>query len=92
MIDWAKCIFCRNVSRKKDYKLINIVTFEACNSIRASAEARGDEELLPVSRTVDLIASEGKYHKHHTWQGKYQIAVYEWETCQRIRGCVCRVP
>ena len=62
-IDWTKCIFCRNASRKKDYKPINIVTFEACNSIRAAAEARGDEELLPVLRTVDLIASEGKYHK-----------------------------
>ena len=61
--DWTKCIFCRNASRKKDYKPINIVTFEACNSIRAAAEARGDEELLPVLRTVDLIASEGKYHK-----------------------------
>ena len=62
-IDWAKCIFCQNASRKKDYKLINIVTFEACNSVRAAAEARGDEELLPVLRNVDLIANEGKYHK-----------------------------
>ena len=74
-IDWTKCIFCRNASRKKDYKLINIVTFEACNSIRAAAEARGDEELLPVLQTVDLIASEGKYHKscHASYVSKANI-------------------
>ncbi|XP_028412609.1 uncharacterized protein LOC114535509 [Dendronephthya gigantea] len=74
-IDWTKCIFCRNASRKKDFKLINIVTFEACDSIRAAAEARGDEELLPVLRTVDLIASEGKYHKscHASYVSKANI-------------------
>ena len=74
-IDWTKCIFCRNASRKKDYKLINIVTFEACNSIRAAVEARGDEELLPVLRTVDLIASEGKCHKscHASYVSKANI-------------------
>ncbi len=26
-IDWTKCIFCQNASCKKDFKLINIVTF-----------------------------------------------------------------
>ncbi|CAB3981721.1 multidrug resistance-associated 4-like isoform X1, partial [Paramuricea clavata] len=75
LTDWTKCIFCRNASRKRDFKLINIVTFEACNSIRTAAEARGDEELLPVLRTVELIASEGKYHKscHASYVSKANI-------------------
>ncbi|CAB3983850.1 Hypothetical predicted protein [Paramuricea clavata] len=75
LIDWTKCIFCRNASRKRDFKLINIVTFEACNSIRTAAEARGKEELLPVLRTVDLIASEGKNHKscHASYVSKANI-------------------
>ena len=69
-IDWAKCIFCRNASRKKYYKIINIVTFEVYNSIRAAAEGRGDKELLPVLRTV-----EGKCHKscHASYVSKANI-------------------
>ena len=63
--DWPKCIFCKNATWKRDRKLINIATFEACNSIKESAEAREDHELLSVLQTVnyDLIAAEGKYHK-----------------------------
>lgn len=72
--DWTKCLFCRNASHKKDFKLINITTFEACNSINVAAEARCDEELL-LLRSHDLIASEGKYHKscHASYVSKANI-------------------
>ena len=57
-IDWSKCFFCKNK------KLINISTFEACESIKKAAEANNDEEMLHTLRNVnDLIAAEAKYHK-----------------------------
>lgn len=75
--DWSKCIFCQNTTRRKDKQLINIATFEACNSIRESAEAREDHELLSVLQSVnyDLIAAEGKYHKacHASYVSKMNI-------------------
>lgn len=75
--DWSKCIFCKNVTKKKDRQLINIATFEACNSIKESAEARKDPELLNVLESVnyDLIAAEGKYHKacHASYTSKVNL-------------------
>ncbi|KAK3742554.1 hypothetical protein QZH41_003464 [Actinostola sp. cb2023] len=75
--DWSKCLFCKNATRKKDRQLINIVTFEACNSIKESAEAREDHQLLDILQTInyDLIAAEGKYHKacHATYTSKVNI-------------------
>ena len=48
---------------KKEKKLINIATFEACDSIKKAAEAKNDEEMLHILRSVkDLIAAEAKYH------------------------------
>ena len=57
--------FCKKVTREKDKTLINISTFEACDSIRMSAETKGDEEMLHILRSVnsDLIAAEARYHK-----------------------------
>lgn len=74
--DWTKCLFCRNASRKGDLKLINIATFDACNTIRLAAETRCDEELLLViSVNYDMIAVEGKYHKscHATYVSKKNL-------------------
>ena len=75
--DWSKCIFCKNATWKKDRKLINVATFEACNSIKESAEAREDHELSSVLQSVnyDLIAAEGKYHKacHASYISKVNI-------------------
>ena len=63
-IDWSKCFFCKKKTHKKDKKLINISTFEACESIKKAAEAKNDEEMLHTLRNVnDLIAAEAKYHK-----------------------------
>ena len=62
--DWSKCFFCNNKTHKKDKKLINIATFEACESIKKAAEAKNDEKTLHTLRSVnDLIAAEAKYHK-----------------------------
>ena len=75
--DWSKSFLCKNATWKRDRKLINIATFEACNSIKESAEAREDHELLSVLQTVnyDLIAAEGKYHKacHASYISKVNI-------------------
>ena len=63
-IDWSKCFFCKNKMHKKDKKLINISTFEACESIKKAAEAKNDEESLHTLRSVnDLLAAKAKYHK-----------------------------
>lgn len=54
----------RKKTHKKDKKLINISTFEACESIKKAAEAKNDEKMLHTMRSVnDLIAAEAKYHK-----------------------------
>jgi len=77
LFDWeSKCIFCKNATRKKDRQLINIVTYEACNSIKESAEAREDDELLTIIQSVtDLISAGGKYHKacHASYVSKTNI-------------------
>lgn len=75
--DWSKCFFCKNASRKKDKQLINVATFEACQNIKESAEAREDNQLLFTLQSVnfDLIAAEGKYHKacHASYISKVNI-------------------
>ena len=75
--DWSKCIFCKNATRKKEKQLLRISTFEACNSIKQSAVAREDTELLSILNSVnyDLIASEGRYHKscHASYTSKVNI-------------------
>ena len=77
VFDWSKGIFCKNATRKKDKNLINIVTFEACNTIRESAEARVDHQMLGILQSFndDLIAAGGKYHKacHSAYVSKVNI-------------------
>ncbi|CAB4003576.1 Hypothetical predicted protein [Paramuricea clavata] len=67
----------QNATRKKDRNLINIVTFEACSTIKESVEARVDHQLLDVLQSVnyDLIAAGGKYHKacHASYVSKVNI-------------------
>lgn len=75
--DWSKCIFCKNLTRKKEKQLLRISTFEACNNIKQSAEAREDTDLLSILNSVnyDLIAAEGRYHKscHASYTSKVNI-------------------
>lgn len=46
--------------------MINVCTFEACDSVRKAAESKEDLDMLHTLRSVnyDLIAAEGKYHKN----------------------------
>ena len=51
--------------------------FETCNSVKQSAEAREDTELLSILNSVnyDLIASEARYRKpcHASYTSKVNI-------------------
>lgn len=64
-IDWSTCLFCKCKTHKKIKKMIKVTTFDACQSIRSSAEIKGDENMLHILRSVnyDLIAAEAVYHK-----------------------------
>jgi hypothetical protein len=64
-IDWSTCLFCKRKTHKKVKKMISVATFGACQSIRSSAEIKGDEDMLHILRSVnfDLIAAEAVYHK-----------------------------
>ena len=64
-MDWSRCIFCQNISCKKNKALINVSTFEACQTIRRFAEVRADEFLIHHLKSLsnDFIIAKGKYHK-----------------------------
>ena len=40
--DWSKCLFCKNRTYKKEKIMQNVSTIEAANTVRQSAEAKGD--------------------------------------------------
>jgi len=46
--------------------LINVSTFEACQSIKKAAINNGDEDMMRLLIGIkdDLIAAEAKYHKN----------------------------
>ena len=58
-------MFCKQLSYKKDNKLINVASWDGRDTIYAAAEAKGDTELLFALSNVskDLVAAEGKYHR-----------------------------
>ena len=63
--DWSKCLFCKNRTYKKEKAMQNVSTFEAANTIKQCAEAKGDQDMLRVLLGVhnDLVAAEARYHK-----------------------------
>ena len=63
--DWSKCLFCEKRTYKKEKAMQNVSTFEAANTIRQCAEAKGDQNMLHVLLGVnnDLVAAEARYHK-----------------------------
>lgn len=65
-IDWSKCFICKKKTYKKVTELVNISTFEACQSTAKAASIKNDEHMLHILRSVnhDLIATEAKYHKN----------------------------
>lgn len=64
-MDWTKCLFCKKLSHKKVKYLINVSTFEVCNTIYSAADSIGDDDMLLILNGVsnDLVAAEAKYHK-----------------------------
>lgn len=63
--DWTKCLFCKRQTHKKVKEMFRVSTFQACETIMQAAIAKGDDDLLRVTRAVnnDLIAAEARYHK-----------------------------
>lgn len=63
--DWTKCLFCKRLTHKKVKEMFRVSTFQACETIMQAAIAKGDDDLLRVTRAVnnDLIAAEARYHK-----------------------------
>ena len=59
--DWSKCLFCKNLSNKKDRKLLNLASWDGRDTIYADAEAKGDRELLFALSNIskDLLAAAG---------------------------------
>ena len=62
---WSKCLFCKQLSNKKDRKLLNLASWDGRDTIYSAAEAKGDTELLFTLSNVskDLLAAECKYHR-----------------------------
>ena len=63
--DWSKCLFCKNRTYKKEKTMQNVSTIEAANTVRQSAEVKGDRDMLRLllGINMDLVASGAKYHK-----------------------------
>ena len=47
-VDWSRCFICKNKTHKKNRDLINLCTFEACESIRIAAERKGDSSMCNI--------------------------------------------
>ena len=62
-LDWSLCLFCQKKKHKSCRELLNVRSFDACQSIRHAAEIRNDENMLLKIHGIDLIAAEAKYHK-----------------------------
>lgn len=64
--EWTKCLFCKKLTHKKVKVMFRVSTFQACETIMQAAIAKGDYDLLRVTRAVnnDLIAAEARYHKN----------------------------
>lgn len=61
-IDWSLCVFCQKKKHKGCKDLINVTSFDSCESIRHAAEVRNDQEMLVKIQEIDQIASEAKYY------------------------------
>lgn len=58
-------VFCKKQTYKKNKCMINASLLEVAETIRRSAEAKGDHHMLRILLGVnnDLVAAEAKYHK-----------------------------
>ena len=61
-INWSLSIFCQKSKHKGVKTLTHVSSFDACQTIISTAEARSDTGLLTNIRGLDVIAAEVKYH------------------------------
>ena len=62
-VDWSLCLFCQRKKHKSCKELLNVRSFDACESIRHAERVRKDESMLHKINGIDLIAAEAKYPK-----------------------------
>ena len=64
--DWSKCLFCKKRTYKKEKSMINASSLEVAETIRRSAEAKGDHHMLRIFLGVnnDRVAAKANYHKN----------------------------
>ena len=64
-VNWELCLFCQQASYKKNRKLYNVVTYDACTKIKATAEKQQDQRILTIVSHDEfvLIPYEEKYHE-----------------------------
>ena len=64
-IDWKKCIFCQQLSYKKEKRMIDVATFEFGESLEKMIVEKGDNLFkAKLGDLKKLIANEAKYHKN----------------------------
>ena len=64
-IDWKKCIFCQQLSYKKEKRMIDVTTFEFGESLEKMIVEKGDNLFkAKLGDLKKLIANEAKYHKN----------------------------
>ena len=62
--DWKKCIFCQKIYHGKDKNLINVSTFQFCQTLERTVNLKNDSYLkLHVGDFSKLMANEAVYHK-----------------------------
>ena len=64
-VNWELCLFCQQASYKKERKLYNVATYDACTEIKAATERQQNQRFLRIVSHDEfvLIPYEGKYHK-----------------------------
>ena len=62
--DWKTCIFCKKIYHGKDKNLINVSTFQFCQTLERTANLKDDSYLkLHIGAFSKLMANEAVYHK-----------------------------
>ena len=62
--DWKKCIFCQKIYHGKYKNLINVSTFQFCQTLERTVNLKNDSYLkLHIGDFSKLMANEAVYHK-----------------------------
>ena len=62
--DWKKCIFCQKIYHDEDKNLINVSTFQFCQTLERTVKLKNESYLkLHIGDFSELMANEAVYHK-----------------------------